>query len=208
MNKFTLAALALALVLAASPAAKADDFNYTFTSESTTDTVYASGTLTGTEIGSTGVWQITSGSIDLTSNFLATTGSGVIAPGPWDGNDNLLTPGATGLTPLIDNGGMLFWIGGKFIDLYSIPLGVFAGPGTYSYGIVEEGTPAPTFAPSITPLSSSSLYGTQDELVIASSSSPSVTPEPPSVLLLATGLFALGFFALRKPRQSTAELSF
>jgi hypothetical protein len=210
MIRYSIAALALVSLLAAAPAAKADDFNFTFTSEATTDgtpNIYATGTLTGTEVGSTGVWDITSGTIDLTSNFLAVTGSGTVSADSWDGNDNQLTPGATGLTPYIDNGGMLFTIDGTFVELYSIPLAEFAGPGTFSYGIVEEGVDVPAVGIGDAPLSSGPLYDTTDEFALTSGT-PTVTPEPPSILLLASGLLALAFFAFRKPRQATVALNF
>src|ERR1035438_4831640 len=61
MKKFFLALLALAAALAITPAALADSFNYTFTDGGIT----ASGMLSATEIGNTGVYNATSGTINV-----------------------------------------------------------------------------------------------------------------------------------------------
>ena len=76
MKRFPLALLALAVALAITPAALADTFYFNFDSSA----VNANGTLVGTEIGNTGVYNITSGTI----NILNTVFSGPAGSGPLE----------------------------------------------------------------------------------------------------------------------------
>ena len=59
MKKYSIALLALASAIAISPVAKADTFNFDFVGQNGSDFV-AQGTLDATEIGSSGLWNITS----------------------------------------------------------------------------------------------------------------------------------------------------
>jgi hypothetical protein len=204
MKRFSIASLALASLLAAAPAAMADDFNFTFTSQSTTGVVpdiYAYGTLTGSQIGSTGVWDITSGDIYLASDTLAVTGSGTLAASGWEETDNELTPGATGMTPYIDTGGLLFSIDGLYVNLYSDA--EFAGAGTFSYTIFEQvGAPPDIGVDALLLPTGGTDTGYSNEFALTSGTA---TPEPPSVLLLASGMLALALLAFRTRRAGAEQ---
>ena len=101
-----LAVIALMIGIGAVPAfAQSWDFTYTNAVEN------ATGTLMGTEIGITDVWQITSGTISITGS--AFSGTGIIDTNPADlasyGADNKLYPaGDASDGRLLDLGGLLF----------------------------------------------------------------------------------------------------
>ena len=81
MKRYRLALLALTTTLAISPMAFADD-DFSFTYASLDGTATATGTLAGTEIGTTGSYQITSGTISTETPFGDYTG--VIDSNPAD----------------------------------------------------------------------------------------------------------------------------
>ena len=187
MKKFSIALLALAASFAASPAALASSFAFNFTTPGFG--VIATGSLTGTEVGSTGVYDITSGFVNLVE-FGTTLATGSLTATGVDGSDNMLTPGAAGGDPLVSFGGLSFDIAGAFVNIYSgdQTLGEgFLGKGSLTYGI-QDGTP---------------YLGVVDdlngELTLASTAS---APEPSSLLFLGTGFLALAFFAFRKVKPS------
>ena len=187
MKKFSIALLALAASFAASPAALASSFAFNFTTPGFG--VIATGSLTGTEVGSTGVYDITSGFVNLVE-FGTTLATGSLTATGVDGSDNMLTPGAAGVDPLVSFGGLSFDIAGAFVNIYSgdQTLGEgFLGKGSLTYGI-QDGTP---------------YLGVVDdlngELTLASTAS---APEPSSLLFLGTGFLALAFFAFRKVKPS------
>ena len=138
MKRFPLALLALAVALAITPAALADTFYFNFDSSA----VNANGTLVGTEIGNTGVYNITSGSI----NILNTVFSGPAGSGPLEaaGNsccaggpatDNLLyyPSGSPTYGTYVDFDGMDFSVNGEVVSLWA---GDNNYPGTsYSLGL-------------------------------------------------------------------------
>jgi PEP-CTERM motif len=187
MKKYSIALLALAASFAATPAALASSFAFTFTTPSLG--LIATGSLTGTEVGSTGLYDISSGLIDimLDGTTLYTgplTGTGV------DGSDNMLTPGATGLNPLVSFGGLSFDIAGGFINIYSgdQTLGEgFLGAGSTTYGIQYD------------TLCSGVVADANGEMTMATANAP----EPSSLLFLGTGFLALAFLAFRKVKPST-----
>jgi len=187
MKKFSIALLALAASFAATPAALASSFAFSFNSQDFG--VIATGSLTGTEVGSTGVYDITSGILNLVEDgtILATgslTGTGV------DGSDNMLTPGAAGVDPLISFGGLSFDFAGAFVNIYSgdQTLGEgFLGKGSLTYGI-QDGTPCLGVVDDL-----------NGELTMANTAS---APEPSSLLFLGTGFLVLAFLAFRKVKPS------
>ena len=186
MKKFSPVLLALVISLAAAPAALASSFTFTFTAPDAG--VGAIGSLTGTEVGSSGVYDITSGFVNV---FLDGTivGSGALTGTGVDGSDNMLTPGATGVNPLVSFGGLSFDINGAFVNIYSgdQTLGEgFRGAGTSTYGI-QDGTP---------------YLGVVDDLNGELSMATATAPEPSSLLFLGTGFFALAFIAFRKANPS------
>jgi hypothetical protein len=187
MKKFSIALLALAASFAATPAALASSFAFSFNSQDFG--VIATGSLTGTEVGSSGVYNITSGLVDLVldGTNLASgplTGTGV------DGSDNMLTPGAAGVDPLISFGGLSFDFAGAFVNIYSgdQTLGEgFLGKGSLTYGI-QDGTPCLGVVDDL-----------NGELTMANTAS---APEPSSLLFLGTGFLVLAFLAFRKVKPS------
>jgi hypothetical protein len=186
MKKFSIALLALAASCAATPAALASSFAFNFTTPGFG--VIATGSLTGTEVGSTGVYDITSGFVNLVEyGTILATGS-LTGPGV-DGSDNMLTPGAAGVSSLVSFGGLSFNIDGAFVNIYSgdQTLGEgFLGTGSLTYGI-QDGTPC---------------LGVVDDLNGELSMATATAPEPSSLLFLGTGFLALAFLAFRKVKPS------
>jgi hypothetical protein len=175
MKKFSIALLALAAALAVTPAALADSFYFTFASSS----VNANGTLVGTEIGSTGVYDITGGTINILNGvFSGPAGSGAFdaATNPSYGNDDdLYLSGWSTYGTYVDHGGLLFTVDGELVNLWA---GDNNYPGT-SYSL---------------------SYG--DGIFYPGTMTVSATPEPTSMLLLGTGLLGLAFVGYRKAGAS------
>ena len=175
--KFAFALAALGFAIAATPAAKADTIQISFTGAGGTGTM----TLTGTQIGG-GASVITGGSLTVTGayqdgTFLLIPGGPGVATSPLgDFNyDNVVTPGAD---PILDVNGLLFGIPGVELNIW--------GNGASAFW---EGLPGQNWVEQSTVT-----------LVVTS-----VSPEPSSLLLLGTGLFALAagiFWKSRKPLQA------
>ena len=159
MRTFPLALLACATALAISPAALvAQSWNFTYND----GTVVATGTLTGTEIGSTGTYDVESGTITLVGGPVV--GSGTLdpdpnAPGgvytyqnpPNSGGanftiDNVFSPNSN---PQLDGYGLLFTVDNIPV---SIANSLYGGPPIPNSYVIFEGNwlyvgVSPTFVP-------------------------------------------------------------
>jgi hypothetical protein len=107
MKKYTFALFALAATLAIAPAAFGDTFSFYYSGPSES----AVGTLTGTEIGTSGDYQITSGTVTITGVFAGIGGIDNNS-GDWAafGADNELyyVNGYGPYATYLDHGGLLF----------------------------------------------------------------------------------------------------
>jgi len=171
--KFSIALLASAAALAITPAAMADTFYFDFSAAG----VSSSGTLVGTEIGTSGVYQITSGSITTTSGY--GTFSGVVDTTGALGTDDLLyfPPSASTDYKYLDNNAVLFDMS------YGYYNALWGGDNNSIYGSGY-----------------SDWFYDDADIVGGGTMTVSLTPEPGSLLLLGTGLLGLAFVVYRKAR--------
>jgi hypothetical protein len=191
MKKVSLALCALAMALVFSPIAKADTdwFDFTFTDAGG---VSGSGVMWGSFQGP-GVWLLDSG----TGTFNDGTGSGAITlvanpnyPGSsvdadvmFAYDDQLLL--WDGPNQLLDSSGLDFTYGGLDLNLYQSG----GGPGTDGwYESNQNGDETGTFN------------------ITAYNILPAESPEPGSLLLLGTGLFALAVVVLHRRRPTALAL--
>ena len=211
MRKLSLALLALATALAISPAALADDFNFSFSTLYSTapapgaifgEGAYGYGTLSGVEV-SPGLYEITSGTIELfggSDTYAHGTGTLVADPTPG-------IPATTSLSPLgqaeqpfvyddllymptnpssaqeLDHYGLLFWVDDSEVGISG------NGVASNSYSIIEWADYLANGDPSDADAESDNIGGFN---------ATSDAPEPPSWLLLGSGLLALTGVAYRR----------
>jgi hypothetical protein len=199
MKKISIALLALAAALAIAPAAMADQIGFSFTNPNNSQ-VFAFGILDGTNVGGN-QWDITGGSISVfASNPSVVTGSGVLLGGTgstqtspngaWIYDNEVFVP-VSNADPYVDYPGLLFLVNGAEVNIFSDA--VFKGAGTNTYAFGES-------------IPGNANFELPGELnITAPDTAPHVvrlTPEPGSLLLLGTGLFALAFVAFRKAKPS------
>jgi hypothetical protein len=194
MKKAAFAIFALALVVATSPAARADSFNFTFSDGG----VSGSGVLTGVS-EAPGVWLLTGGS----GSFNDGVSSGVITlqPNPNYPSSSLDTYNAFGY----DNQLMLWNGPNQYLDAN----GLFFTFGALDLNIYQSGG-GPGNDGWYTSDSDFNTNGDQNgSFAITSYSIDSgATPEPGSILLLGTGIFALAGLALRRRLTPGALLEY
>ena len=186
MKRVWLTTLALAAALAIAPAAKADTFYFDFYGAGLGS---GGGSFTATSLGG-GLFNITGGSITIggsSATIVANLTPGSLAVSS-DGEfyyDNILNPSGS---PTVDStGGILFLLSnGNELEIYSLG-------GNYYANVWDPTTSSWLFD------SVDSPYGGPISLDI------SLSPEPSSLLLLATGLLALAGGFLWKTRKSAVR---
>ncbi|GGG84891.1 PEP-CTERM sorting domain-containing protein [Edaphobacter dinghuensis] len=157
-----LSSLALLTVLAIAASAHADTFNFAATGSS--GPFSGSGTLTA---------SLQSGGEYLISGIMGTGVTGLIAPGNFHGNDNLLFPAAT---PTLDSHGF------SFTEIN--------GPDHYDVNIFNNGDGYFAF------LDDEDNF--TQTVPVTFSLATAATPEPSTLLLLGTGILGLAGITRRK----------
>jgi hypothetical protein len=201
MQRPLIALLALAIALAISPAALADDFNLTFTSTYSSapgpgvspNGVSGNGTLSGVEV-SPGLYEITGGAIDVggydtyasgTLSLIVDSTPGIPAASPsgafrYDDLLNVANP-----TQELDSYGLLFGSGGPG----GIELVILGNGSTYTIWEFDSS------------LAQGNLGDVDAYALSFGNFNVTPAPEPQSWLLLGTGLLALMGIAYRRGKS-------
>lgn len=169
MHKRLSLIVAAAVLFSASLVARADTFTYNLVGGSGIFT--GSGTITTSPTGTPGA--------DLITAITGTGVTGLIAPGNYDGNDNLFLPASASL-----------------LDSLGFAFTAMNGPDTFSVNLHSVG--GNYFA---TFTDEDNFTGT----VPVQFSSAAVTPEPSTFLLLGTGLLGLAFLMRKKIHQTLQQ---
>lgn len=207
MRKPLLALLALATAMVMSPAALADDFNFSFTTLYSTapapgavygEGAYGYGTLSGVEV-SPGLYQITSGTVDLfggSDTYVAGTGTLVADPTPGIPATSSVSPLGQPQWPFmyddlldmanpaqqLDAYGLLFWFG--YAEVVITDSGVTEFADYLANGDVNDADAL--------------------SVNIGNFNAAAALPEPPSSLLLGSGLLALLGIVYRRGKAPLA----
>ncbi len=191
-KRFSIPLLALATALAITPAALADTVYYYHFHDGN---ITASGSLSATEIGNTGVYDITDGTINV--NYGSGVMTGTLDPNPNAPNPYAAPCGYCGniddlLYPLNNSPAAGNSPGGLLLDVDGL---LFTVDGNYGYANLWGGDNN-GYGTNYSISGGWDSYG-QGSLDI------STTPEPSTLLLLGTGLLGLAFVAFRKVKPSS-----
>jgi hypothetical protein len=170
------------------------DFSYTVSNGS--DTTGASGTLTTTSTPSGGPYTVTGITGTWTFDTVTESITGVIAPGYFSGNNNLLSPSA----PHVGVGGISF----------SVPSTTISGILITSVNIFYD-DPFSYYTSLAADTRHLRVDGTNTSLFSLTPASTTAVPEPSNAIVAVCGAVAFiahGWFRRRDKRRQVADLPF